>query len=430
MNASFSNHSNPVHGGRIHGGRIHGGRIHVIDSLRGFALIGIVVAHCANQYIAGAPAPGYNILFGPLDVAVSELGTYLTFGKFFTIFSFLFGLSFAIQMDRAADRNRPFVGRMLWRLVLLFAIGFVHSLFYSGDILRIYAFLGLFLILMRRLPNRAILIVGMLLVFNAPLLVGRINALNAPPPTPAQIEAAKAEGAAFMKMATEQYRIKSSGTLGEVVVMNAKEGLIGTLFFQLFTGRLFITLGLFLLGLYAGRRQLFADTPANRRFFRKFLWGSGLLALGSTALLLAMGGFTMGPPPPGWQGFVGGVAFDVHQATLSAFYVAAVTLLFWQTRTRFLHSLVAVGRMGLTIYLMQSLFGVLFFLGYGLGLVGKLGMAASVGAGLLFFALQIPFAAWWLSRYQFGPVEWLWRSLTYGKAQPWRKPKAESVVLV
>ena len=405
----------------------HGDRIHVVDSLRGFALIGIVVAHCANQYIAGPPAPGYDILFGPLDIAVSGLGTYLTFGKFFTIFSFLFGLSFAIQMDRAAARNRPsvarpFVGRMLWRLVLLFGIGFVHSLFYSGDILRIYAVLGLVLLLMRRLPNRAILVIGLLLVFNAPMVVSRLTSLNAPPPTPAQIEAGKAQGEAFMKMATDQYRIKSSGTLGEVVVMNAKEGLVGTLFFQLFTGRLFITLGLFLLGLYAWRKGWFADSTCNRRFFRQLLVWSGGLALGSTALVLALGGVAMGPPPPGWRGVVGATAFDVHQATLSAFYVAAVTLLFWQTRARFLHSLVAVGRMGLTTYLTQTLFGVLVFLGYGLGLVGKLGMAASVGVGLLFFALQIPLANTWLSRHQFGPVEWLWRSLTFGKAQPWRKP--------
>jgi uncharacterized protein len=406
-------------------------RIQVIDALRGFALIGIIVAHCSGQYLAGMPPADYNITFTALDGWVGELGMYLTFGKFFTIFSFLFGLSFAIQMDRAAQTGRPFVGRTLWRLVILFAIGFTHSLFYSGDILRIYAFLGLLLLLMRQLGNRTILIIGLLLVFNAPLLVNRSLSVNAPPPTPAQIEAEKAQGAAFMKTAQDEFRIKQSGTLGEVVQMNAKGGLVGTFFFQLFTGRMFITLGLFLLGLYAGRKRFFVDTPEHRQFFRKLLIWSGVLAAVSTGLWLVLtGGNLFGPPTPGWAGVIGATAFDVHQATLTAFYVAGITLLFWQTRAVFLRSLVAVGRMGLTTYLCGTAFGVLVFLGYGLGQLGHLGMAASVGLGLAFFALEIPVSNWWMARYYYGPVEWLWRSLTYLKAQPMRKSGSTLLTVV
>lgn len=133
------------------------------------------------------------------------------------------------------------------------------------------------------------------------------------------------------------------------------------------------------------------------------------------------GGLATFAPIPGWRGVVGVTAFDVHQATLSAFYVAGVTRLFWQTRARLLRSLVAVGRMGLTTYLIDTAFGVLLFLGYGLGQSGHLGLTASVGLGLAFFALQIPLSNWWLARCQFGPAEWLWRSLTYLKAQPERK---------
>lgn len=402
-------------------------RIQVIDSLRGFALIGIVIAHTAGQYIAGPTPPGYTITFGPLDEFVSNIGIYLTFGKFFTIFSFLFGLSFAIQMDSAAKQGRPFVARTLWRLVILFGIGFTHSLFYSGDILRIYAFLGLFLVLLSGLGNRAILVIGLLLVFNTPLLINRVTSLNAPALTAAQIEAGKKQGMDFVKMAEEQYRIKSAGTLADVVTLNAREGISGTLWFQLFTGRLFITLGLFLLGLYAGRKQLFIDSPQTRFFFRRLLGWSGGLALVSSVLAFLYGGFGFGPGLPGWEGMIGSTAFDVHQATLSAFYVAGITLLFWQTKSQFLHSLAAVGRMGLTTYLMQTVFGVMVFLGYGLGLMGKLGMAASVGLGLVFFAFQIPFANAWLRRFYYGPVEWLWRSLTYLKAQPWSKFRAVQV---
>ena len=396
-------------------------RIQVIDALRGFALIGIIVNHCGGQYLAGPPPPTYTILFSPLDEWVGNVGMFLTFGKFFTIFSFLFGLSFAVQMANASRNEQPFAGRILWRLVILFGIGFVHSLFYSGDILRIYAVLGLGLVLMRRLPNQILLLISLLLIFNAPLLVGRLTSLNDPTPSPAQIEAGKKQGAAFMETAAAQYRIKSSGTLREVVVMNANDGLVGTLGFQLITGRLFITLGLFLLGLYVGRKGYFTDAPEHRQFFRRVLVGSGIVALVSTALVIGLGGVSIGPPAPGWQGVVGATAFDVHQATLSAFYVAGITLLYWRYRPRFLQSLVSVGRMGLTTYLCGTVFGVLVFLGYGLGQIGQLGMAASIGLGLTFFALQIPFSKWWLSRFQYGPVEWLWRSLTHLKAQPMQK---------
>ena len=397
-------------------------RIEVIDALRGFALAGIMVAHCSGQYLAGMAPPSYNTLFLPLDTVVGDAATYLTFGKFFTIFSFLFGLSFAIQLDNAARADRSFVGRTVWRLVILFCIGFTHSLFYSGDILRIYAVLGLVLLLFRKLPNRVLLVVGLLLVLNAPLLVGRVAGQFAPPPTPAQIEAGKAQGAGFMKMAEAEFRIKQQGTLAEVIAMNAEGGLVGTLIFQLITGRLFITLGLFLLGLWAGRRRIFVDSPQNRNFFRSLLFVSGGLALLSTALWLYLtGGALFGPPVAGWAGVVGPTAFDVHQASVSAVYVAGVTLLFWHTRAWLLHRLVAVGRMGLTTYLTGTVFGVLVFLGYGLGQLGHLGMGASVGLGLLFFAGQIPLANAWLARYHFGLVEWLWRSGTYLKAQPWRR---------
>lgn len=396
-------------------------RIAVIDVLRGFALLGIIVNHSAGQFLAGPPpTPGYNE-FSPFDTWVGTLGGYLTFGKFFTIFSFLFGLSFAIQLDNAAQKGQPFAGRTLWRLLILFAIGFVHSLFMSGDILRIYAFLGLFLVLMRGLNNRLVLILGLLLVFNAPLLVGRVLSVNAPPPSPAQVEAGRKQGEAFMKTAREQFRIKSEGSLAELVTMNAKGGLAGTLFFQLLTGRLFITLGLFLLGLYAGRKQFFNDSPANRRAFRRLLGWSGGLAVVSTAFVALNGGISLRTGPGGWLGVAVSTAFDIHQATLSAAYLSGVTLLYWQFQPRLLGALAAVGRMGLTTYLTQSVFGVGVFLGIGLGLLGKLGIAASVGLGVVFFALQIPLANAWLRRFQFGPVEWGWRSLTYLRAQPWRK---------
>ena len=398
-------------------------RIEVIDALRGFALLGIIITHSAGQYLAGMtpPSAGTLNLFSPLDKTVGDVLMYLTFGKFFTIFSFLFGLSFAIQMDSAAKAGRSFVGRTLWRLAILFLIGFIHSMFYSGDILRIYALLGLFLILFRNANNRVLVIVGMLLVFNAPLFIGRISSQFATPPTKQQIEAGKSQGQAFMKIAEKEFQIKQSGTLAEVVDMNFNGGLMGTLGFQIFTGRLFITLGLFLLGLWAGRKQVFINTTENRLFFANLFRWSFIIACISTISVILTGGISIMESSQGWIGFIKASLGDIHQISLSAVYVAGVTLLFWKTKSVFLQNLIPVGRMGLTTYLMGTAFGVITFLGYGFGQLGHLGLTTSVGLGLIFFTLQIPFSKWWLSKYHFGPVEWLWRSLTYGKAQIWKQ---------
>lgn len=398
-------------------------RITVIDALRGFALLGIIVNHCSQEFLAG-PTPSSNPtfnIFSPTDAFLGQMMGYLTAGKFFTIFSFLFGLSFAIQMDSAAKDGRSFAGRMLWRILILFTIGFIHSMFYSGDILRIYAFLGIFLLLMRNLNNGVILILSLLLVLNTPLIFVRIQLQFAPPPTAQQIEMDKKQGEGFVKMANEEFNIKQNGTLADVVKMNFEGGLMGTLGFQLFTGRLFITLGLFLLGLWAGRRQIFIENLENKYFFQQVRIWSGVIAFISTLIVIFLGGIVMGPPVSGWRGVISATAFDIHQITLSVFYISIITLIYWKTQPFFLQLLVAVGRMGLTTYLCGTAFGALIFFGYGLGLIGHIGVTASVISGIIFFTLQIPFSNWWLSKYQFGPVEWLWRSLTFMKIQAWKQ---------
>ena len=112
-------------------------------------------------------------------------------------------------------------------------------------------------------------------------------------------------------------------------------------------------------------------------------------------------------------------SFTVQQISLSTFYVAAVTLLYWRQPTKgLLPALAPMGRMGLTTYLGQSAFGILLFYGLGFGLLGKIGAAAAVGAAIAFFILQILLARAWMARFSLGPVEWLWRSLTYFKLQP------------
>jgi uncharacterized protein len=391
-------------------------RIAVVDVLRAFALFGIIIAHSQMGFLAGPPPDPLHMTFSSLDKVVGELARLFTFGKFFAIFSFLFGLSFAIQLANATRKGTPFAGRFIWRLMILLAIGFAHHVFFSGDILMIYALLGLLLVPCRRFNNRTLLIAALILILNIPGLVLGTLQVTAPPPTPAQQQAAAESRKQFMEGAQRQYTIKQSGTLEELIDINVKEALVTKVTFQLFTGRFWITFGLFLLGLYAGRLNLFRDTEANRHIFKRLLIGSGVVALITTVIAAA---FPTSFRVASLRDVLGTFSFSIQQASVAAFFVAAITLSYWKNPSRgLLPHLAPMGKMGLTTYLMQSVFGLIAFYGIGFGLLGKLGIAASVALGILFFVAQIFIARWWMAHFTLGPVEWLWRSLTYFKLQP------------
>jgi len=394
---------------------VPGDRIAVVDVLRAYSLFGIIITHSVTGFLAGqAPSPDF-MLFSPLDRLVANLENLLTFGKFYTIFSFLFGLSFAIQLRNAAQKGVGFAGRFTWRLVVLALIGLVHGAFFTGDILIVYALLGLLLIPFRNLKTRTLVIVALLLMINIPGMLLGVAMVTANP-TPEQAAQNAAFAAQFAQAAQHAFEIKQSGSLAELAHINLTNGLISKVFFMLFSGRLWITFGLFLLGMCAGRLEIFRDTEANRRFFRRLLWPTGAVALVTTIVAIVH--------PVGFElksaaDLLASISFTVQQLTLSAFYVAAVTLLFWRRPERgVLPALAPLGRMGLTTYLSQSAFGVLLFYGLGFGLLGKLGVAAAVGSAIAFYVLQVFLAQAWMKRFKLGPVEWLWRSLTYFRLQP------------
>ncbi len=393
-----------------------GERIVVVDVLRAFALFGIIITHAVDGFLAGPPPGPDFMLFSPLDNLVQQLVHLFFFGKFFTIFSFLFGLSFAIQLRNATQKGTAFAGRFSWRLGVLALIALVHGAFFTGDILIVYALLGLLLIPFRKLKTRTLVITALVLILNVPsLLLGGLQ-LAAPPPTPEQQKARAEIGANFLASAQHLSQVKQTGTVTELVQLNLTTGAAAKTFFMIFSGRLWMTFGLFLLGLCAGRLEIFKDTEENRRFFRRWLWPMGAVALVTTVVEIVH--------PTGMQiatplDLFGWFSFTVQQMSLSAFYLAVVVLLYWRKPAHgVLPALAPLGKMGLTSYLGQTVFAVLVFYGIGFGLLGKVGAAAAVGMSIAFFIVQILFARAWLSRFSLGPAEWLWRSLTYFTLKP------------
>ncbi len=390
-------------------------RIEVIDVLRGFTLLGIILVHFTEQYYAGQP-PKIHENFGAhnlADMIVSGfIGIFIS-GKFFMIFSFLFGMSFFIQLDKS-DGSPTFLIRFAWRLIVLFLIGFVHHLHYRGDILTIYALLGFGLLLCYRLPDKLLFVLALLMVANVPSIV--IRAIESISPS--------ATSSSFLNLEQKPleiyYDTLKSGSYVEILRANFYE--FKTKFdFQLLSGRLYITMGLFLLGLYAGRKKVFENIPFFKKLIRYGLWtllGCVIFA-GVVALIIFVAKVGMTQPI---QFLLGGAVYDIFNAALASIYVGLIVSAFQKEKgKKRLMNFYEVGRMGLTTYLMQALVGTLLLFSYGFNLLGEYGASVWALTSLVVFFLQVIFSKWWLSRFQFGPVEWFWRSLTYLKIQPLKK---------
>jgi uncharacterized protein len=389
-------------------------RIEVIDVLRGFTLLGIILVHFTEQYYAGQP-PKVHENYGAHNLAdmivLGFIGIFIS-GKFFMIFSFLFGMSFFIQLDKSDD-SPAFLFRFAWRLIVLFIIGLGHHLHYRGDILTIYAVLGFGLLLCYKLPDKFLLVLALLLVFDTPAILQRtfdILLSNSASPFPIGDE----------KELEIYYSTLKSGSYLDMLRANFYE-FKPKFDFQILSGRLYITMGLFLLGLYAGRKKVFENIPFFKKLIRLGLWmllGCVVFA-GLLALIIFVAKVEMSQAV---QFLLGGTVYDVFNIALAAIYVGLIVTAFQREKWhRRLMNFYEVGRMGLTSYLMQALIGTWLLFSYGLALLGNFGASVWAAISLIVFALQIVFSKWWLGRFQYGPAEWLWRSLTYFKEWPLKK---------
>jgi uncharacterized protein len=386
-------------------------RIQVIDVLRGFTLLGIILVHFTEQYYAGQP-PKIHENYGAHNLAgmivQGFIGIFIS-GKFFMIFSFLFGMSFFLQLNKS-DGSPAFLFRFAWRLIVLLAIGFIHHLHYRGDILTIYAVLGVGLLLCYKLPDKFLLALALLLVFDAPAIIQRTVDVLSP------TNSANPFMSGDEKALEVYYNTLKSGSYPDILRANFYE-FMPKFDFQILSGRIYITMGLFLLGLYAGRKNVFENIPFFKKLIHYGLWSllgcvvfAGILALIIFAAKVEM--------TQSLQFLVGGSVYDVFNTALAAIYVGLIVSAFqkekWRQR---LMNFYEVGRMGLSTYLMQALVGTVLLFGYGFGWLGDFGAGIWATIAVIVFILQILFSKWWLARFQYGPVEWLWRSLTYFKVQ-------------
>jgi uncharacterized protein len=387
-------------------------RIEVIDAVRGLALLGILVVNAPLFFwpVHGVPL-GLPEVVTPLDAAARALTTYVFEGKFFTVFSLLFGIGIAMQLERG---HPP--GRIRRRLVLLGLFGALHvSLFWWGDILLHYAILGGVLLLTRewsprRLVRAAVLLAAVPLALG--LAFGGLTELAAATPEGrAVVERTTAETvASFRRDADAATATYSSTDMAAMVARRWSDWGFAT-FGTLFNGMLLLVVAMFLLGA-AAQRSGWARLEAADRWRWLFLRALPVALVANA--LYAVASLQAGAAFGGWPALLATFGFVVG-APSGALAIATGAALLLRAGGPVATAFAATGRLALSTYLTQSLVMTTLAYGYGAGLYGSLGAAAAFALALALFALQVPLAVAWARRFPFGPMEWLWRTLTYGR---------------
>lgn len=390
-------------------------RIVIVDILRGFALFGVLLIHLFFSF------SGWNFLteeeasllvFSQFDEFISEVVKFFFSHKFRAIFSFLFGLSFSIQLESSIAKGLPYKKIFYRRMSILFLFGCIHGYFFwHGDILRWYVVAGLILILIHNWKSKNILLTGLFLSIVVPILNGVIN---------------KYTGDVYENIVSPAsfFEVLKGNSISDLLYFNFFWDLDKNLnpFYRI--NFVLVILGQFMIGYWAGRNNVFKNYKNYLAEYKVLFLLGIILGVGGTGLVLFLKIVSKFDfiSLPTYVKYGLEVPENLGIMALSLAYVCGLTLLhekaFWKNK---LAVFIPIGRMALTNYIMQTLLCIGIFYGIGLGLIGKLSLIFMIPLCFIIFSFQIFFSTWWLNNFQSGPLEWIWRSLMMGKKQPFMK---------
>jgi len=391
-------------------------RIVTLDIIRGFALLGILIMNMpgfANSFFI--EADGSHLWTSSIDRGAEALRDMLFSGKFNSMFSLLFGIGFTIQFARMQQIAPGHATQLyLRRLLVLLALGLLHAMiFWTGDVLHVYAILGLLLLFVLRDASDRLIIGLIVLCLLYPAFSGLTRLLVITPDITAGL-VAKWQG----------YEASNNLSYGRGSFLDAAhEHTREFLYFYDNIWSLWGTLGFYvqmattmLIGVLVGRHHFAQRIPELMPAIRRLQWWA--LAVGLVcALIFGVIFETQRTPGPSPLKVVGSVAYALCRPSMMIFYVLTIVRLAqlpsWQPRFA---PIAAAGRMPLTNYLMQSLICTTLFYGWGLGWWGQVGPAAQLALAVgIFFLVQVPLSVLWLRRFEYGPLEYAWRVATYGR---------------
>lgn len=399
-------------------------RSDILDVLRGFALLGIIFdnifgftgygffTQAHREALATWPADG---LLGLCELAFIK-------GKFYSLFSLLFGIGFSIILIRNQQRRINPLKIFYRRLIILLMIGAAHLYFlWEGDILLLYALLGLLLPLFRKCSDKALLTWAVVLILS-PILIDLVKVLMNIK-TGAFLESiAKSIDQKTGVPTDDSYRqyLFNEGS-GWQEWRNWQQSAFFWRYADLLeTNRMPKVVGMFLLGFYAGRKMIYAHLEDYVSLFKKIRrWG---FIIGIPASLAMVYFFIDDKSVPNALGLLDTLFYALSVIPLSLAYVSSLCL-YWVKKkgNSKLKILAAVGRMALTNYLMQTILGITIFYGVGLGFGGNIGPVIFFPVAIGIYGLQVAYSNWWFKYFNYGPVEWIWRQLTYWKRLPLKK---------
>lgn len=389
-------------------------RINSIDALRGFALFGILMFHCMEHFDLMI-VPQLNSLFWQkIDGVVYETVAFLFAGKAYAIFSLLFGLSFFMQMDSQADKGVDFRLRFLWRLTILFGLGYLNGIVYMGEFFVVYAILGIFLIPLFKVPTKWLVALGILLFLQIPDIISFIGLLSGNAPNQ------PSHAVVYMDQLYEECaNLFIHGSLSDVLEFNLWKGQAAKLLWIFNNARYPQLIGLFIVGMLIGRFGIHKSEEKMVRYSKKVLPCSIFFFVVFYMIVLSL-------PYLGVEGFalqVGNMLFKSYaNLGMMMIYICGFTLLYYGTRLRRgMDKIAPVGRMSVTNYMIQSIVGVTLFYGFGANLAVQLSFLECLFLGLLIYTIQILYSNWWIKRYYYGPIEWVWRVVTWFKPIPLKR---------
>lgn len=363
-------------------------RIDVADALRGIAVAGIILYHSVEHFDIFTKDPIVHTL--PCDEQVGSVLAWLLSGKMYGIFAMLFGLSFFIMNDNQQQKGRNFSGRFAWRMCLLFVFGLINVAFYDGDILMLYAVYGFLLIPISYLPSGAVWCIIALLAIQPVELFCLL--------TGTEIDHTR-----LFDIYNKTISLHETGTFWENAVNNLRYGFELNFRFNIFSGRLTQLLCLFILGMQLGRHRFFYDEGRNLRIWHGILGASTL-----TVIVLSFVDFG------DWALWLTPI-YNLFILTMITSAVVSAWYAFGRVRNTLRH-LCFFGRMSLTNYLLQSIIGSFIFCGYGLACYRLVGTTYAVLIGLGMVVAQYAFCRFWFRNHPRGPLEGVWRYLTWIKS--------------
>ncbi len=372
-------------------------RVVIVDVLRGFALFGVLLGNFSGMLSNDVPETIIKSISTPFDYFLDALHSIFIQNKFMTLFSILFGYGFGVIMERVAKKNLNTTTFFLRRMFWLFVFGCIHLAFWAGDILHVYALAGIFLLLCRRESDKRIFIWSLILMFVLPFFVRIYQQYMSYSPN-------------YDSLIESFYNTIKYETTKDVVILNYSSYPKLWIYNWVDLRDGFETLGRFLFGYFILRKQILVRLNEYKPHIKQ-VWK---LSFAGTIIYVALWLFNNNHVINARLVMYPLLKLGAFATTL--FYSTTIILLFDKNViSKLMKAFSYLGRMTLTNYLMQTCVYIIIFYNIGFGLLGEWSLTIIWLASILLYFLQIIFSSWWLANFMYGPVEWIWRQLTYQK---------------